>query len=238
MNTEPVALSGGKNATSVQRLKAAFVLSLGGLLAAVRTIFLPHFLAAGVLFIFASYALYKVGFGALPEPFSYLLVGICFIIYGILALAYALLASLVCGLRNAAIHAEDFLYELFSSLKEKVRGKIEGMDEGIAKQQAKVILENSLHEVFAPLKELRFNTAPALIAGVLLSFLTFVSRAVFMARLSRLPAATVSFSAVFASRATLVGALVLNFRWLASLLLWLLYGLGAAALLINVWLIW
>ena len=35
-----------------------------------------------------------------------------------------------------------------------------------------------------------------------------------------------------------VGALVLNFRWLASLLLWLLYGLGAAALLINVWLIW
>lgn len=238
MNTEPVALSGGKNATSVQRLKAAFVLSLGGWLAAVRTIFLPHFLAAGVLFVFASYALYKVGFGALPEPFSYLLVGICFIIYGILALAYALLTSLVCGLRNAAIHAEDFLYELFSSLKEKVRGKIEGMDEGIAKQQAKVILENSLHEVFSPLKELRFNTAPALIAGVLLSFLTFVSRAVFMARLSRLPAATVSFSAVFASRATLVGALVLNFRWLASLLLWLLYGLGAAALLINVWLIW
>ncbi len=201
-------------------------------------IFLPHFLAAGVLFVFASYALYKVWIELLPEPFSYLSAIICFIMYGILALAYALLMSLVCGLRNAAIHTEDFLYELFSSLKEKVRGKIEGMNEGIAKQQAKVILENSLHEVFAPLKELRFNTAPALIAGVLLSFLTFVSRAVFVARLSRLPAATVNFSAVFASRATLVGALVLNFRWLATLLLWLLYGLGAAALLVNIWLVW
>ena len=59
-----------------------------------------------------------------------------------------------------------------------------------------------------------------------------------MARLARIPAATVSFSAVFASRATLVGALILNFRWLATLVLWLLYALGAAAFLFNVWLVW
>ena len=159
-------------------------------------------------------------------------------VFGVLALAYALLTALVFALRSAAVNVEDFLYMLFASVKDKVRSKIDAMDEGIAKQQAKVILENSLREVFAPLKELRFRTLPALVAGVFVSCLTLVSRAVFLARLARLPAATVQFSAVFASRATLVGALILNFRWLATLALWLLYALGAAVMLLSIWMVW
>lgn len=239
MNTEPVPLSRSEyRVAPVQRLKAAFLLSLGGLLVAIRTIFLPHLLAAGGVFVLAVYASWKTWFGYLPEPLSYTAVAAAFVGYGILTLAYALFTSLMCGLRNATVNAEDFLYELFSSLKNKVRTHIDAMDEGIAKQQAKVILENSLREVFSPLKQLRFHTAPALVAGVLVSVFTFISRAVFMARLARIPSATVSFSAVFASRATLVGALILNFRWLASLVLWFLYALGAAAVLFNLWLVW
>ena len=238
MSTDSVPLSRVAAPTAAQRLKAAFMQSLGGLLVSVRTIFLPHALAAGALFVLAVYAAYTCWATWLPAPFSWLAGLAALIGCGALALAYALVTSLVCALRHAAVNVEDFLYELFASLKEKVRGKIDAMDEGVAKQQAKVILENSLREVFAPLKELRFNTAPALVAGVFVSLLTFVSRAVFMARLARIPAATVSFSAVFASRATLVGALILNFRWLATLVLWLLYALGAAAFLFNVWLVW
>ena len=181
MSTDSVPLSRVSVPTAAQRLKAAFMLSLGGLLVSVRTIFLPHALAAGALFVLAVYAAYTCWATWLPAPFSWLAGLAALIGCGALALAYALVTSLVCALRHAAVNVEDFLYELFASLKEKVRGKIDAMDEGVAKQQAKVILENSLREVFAPLMELRFNTAPALVAGVFVSLPPFVSRVVFMA---------------------------------------------------------
>lgn len=238
MSIESVPLSKDSAQTAAGRLKAAFVFSLGTLLVAVRTIFLPHLLAGVGLLVLSCYAVYKSWLFLLPFPLSCLAWLFVLAFLGIFAFGYALLAALVFALRSAAVNIEDFLYTLFSSVKESVRAKIDTMDEGLAKQQAKVILENSLQEVFAPLKALRFNTAPALVAGVFVSLLTFISRAVFLARLARLPAATVSFSAVFASRATLVGALILNFRWLATFLLWLLYAAGILVVVFDIWVIW
>ncbi len=238
MNTDSVPLSAASSSAVPARLKAAFVFSLGGLLVALRTIFLPYMAAAAVLFLWAFYAAYKVFLSALPEPFGWACGLLIFACYGLLALAYALAGALLSALRAAAVNIEDFLYELFAALKEKVRTKVNGMQDGVAKQQAKIILENSLREVFVPLKNLRFSSAPALAAAVFVSLLTFVSRAVFMARLARLPEAAVSFSAVFAGRATLVGALILNFRWLATLLLWFLYALGLGVFVFNLWLVW
>ncbi len=224
--------------SSSERVKAAFLLSFGGLLAVLRTVFLPHLLAAFGLFLFASYTLYKVCFRGLPAPLAWLVSLPAVGGYGLLALTYAAVTSAVFAMHSAACRVEDLLYELFASLKDKVRAQIENMDEGLAKTQAKVILENSLREAFAPLKALRFGGAPAALAGVFLSLLAFVARSVFLARLARLSGSAVNFSAVFAGRATLVGALFLNFRWLSALLLWALYALGALALAANLWLVW
>ena len=66
-----------------------------------------------------------------------------FACYGLLALAYALAGALLSALRAAAVNIEDFLYELFAALKEKVRTKVNGMQDGVAKQQAKIILQLS-----------------------------------------------------------------------------------------------
>lgn len=229
----------GIASATAERLKAAFLLSLGGLLAVLRGIFLPHLLVSLGLFTLAGYAVYKAWLGpGLPAPFSWLAALLVVGGYGALALLYALAVSLVFSIRAAAGHVEDFLYEVFASLKDKVRAKINTMEEGVAKQQAKVILDNSVREVFAPLKAFRLGTAPAAVAGIFISLLTFVTRSVFLARLARLSGATVNFSAVFASRATLVGALFLNLRWLATAALWLLYALGALALALNLWLVW
>lgn len=235
MTIESVPLSKEPPQTAASRLKAAFVFSLGSLLVAVRTIFLPHLLAGLGLFVLCCYASYKTWLGAVPFPLSWLAWLVVLGVFGFLALCFALLASLVFALRSAAVNVEDFLYTLFASVKDSVRAKIDSMDEGIAKQQAKVILDNSLREVFAPLKELRFNTLSSFAAGLFVSCLTLVSRAVFLARLARLPAATVQFSAVFASRATLVGALILNFRWLSTLFLWLLYAAGGLVAVLMLW---
>lgn len=225
-------------ATASQRLKAAFMLALGGLLVVVRTIFLPHLLAAAVLFVVSFYVSYQWCSSWLTEPFSWAAGGIVFVVYGMAALCYALVTSVVFALRSAAVNIEDFLYMLFASLKEKVRSKINSMEEGVAKQQARIILENSVREVFAPLKEFRLAAAPAALAGVLAGVLSWITRSVFLARLAHISGTTVNFSAVFASRATLVGALILNFRWLATVILWVLYAAGAVIFVFNLWLVW
>ena len=239
MNTNAVAAP--KKAAvpvAVQQLKAAFILALGGLLVAVRTIFLPHLLAAVVLFALAFYGAYQLCGAWMVAPFSWITGGVLFVGYGAVALLYALATSLVFALRSAAVNVEDFLYALFGSLKDKVRSKIDSMEEGMAKQQARVILENSVREVFAPLKEFRLQAAPAVAAGILVWLLSGVTRSVFLARLARISGATVNFSAIFASRATLVGALILNFRWLATGVLWILYAAGALVFVLNIWLLW
>lgn len=226
--------------SAAERLQAAFLQVLQGLLAVFRGIFLPHLLASMGLFTLAGYAVYKAWLGpvGLPAPFSLLAAMLVVGAYGALALLYALAVSLVFAIGAAAGRVEDFLYEVFASLKDKVRGKIDAMEEGVAKRQAKVILDNSVREVFAPLKACRLGGAPGAAAGVFLSLLTYITRSVFLARLARLSGATVNFSAVFASRATLVGALFLNLRWLAAAVLWLFYALGALTLLFNLWLVW
>ncbi len=221
-----------------QRLRAAFLFSLGGFLVLLRRIFLPHFLAAGVLFALLGYAVYQTFFFMLPGLLAWAAVGLVCGVSGLLALAYGLTMAFLFALRAVSESAEDFLYAWFASLKQRVRLQVERMDEGVAKQQARVILENSLREAVAPLKAYRLGRGPAVVAGVFLSLLTFVTRSVFLARLAKLSGATVNFSALFASRATLVGAIFLNLRWLASLLLWVLYLGGMAAFLLCLVWVW
>ena len=117
-------------------------------------------MAVMVLLAVACCAVYKAVIGAIPIPFSWVIFGGAVLLYGVLAMGYAIVLSAVFGVRAAAARGEDFLYELFESLKDKVRSKIDNMEEGISKQQAKVILDNSVREVFSPLKKFRFESAP------------------------------------------------------------------------------
>lgn len=222
---------------TTQRLRAAFLLLLGGMLTALRTIFLPYLSVSVCLLVVAVFALHQQFIGFLPAPISWVILLLVLLVYGALAFAYAVGLSLVFGVKSVATHVEDFLYDLFACVKERVRTQIDDMQEGLPKQQAKVILENSVKEVFTPLKNFRLHSAPKAAVWVLVSALTLVTRSVFLARLARISTSTVQFSAVFASRATLVGALFLNLRWLAVLVLWLLYALGLAVLIFNLWII-
>lgn len=232
-----VAEEEGRTALS-QRLRAAFLFSLGGFLVLLRRIFLPHFFAAGMLFALLGYAVYQTLFFMLPGLLAWVAVGLVCGVCGVLALGYGLAMAFLFTLRAVAESAEDFLYAWFASLKERVCQHVERMKEGVAKQQARVILENSLREVVAPLRAYRLGRGPAVVAGVFLSLLTFVTRSVFLARLARLSGATVNFSALFASRATLVGAIFLNLRWLASLLLWGLYLGGMVTFILCLMWVW
>ena len=231
LSAEPV------QASSAERLRVGFIFILGGLLTLLKRGVLPHLLLSIGLWLLTVFAVYRIY--PFEQSISAVLFWIWFIVLVILgsslALVYALLTSIFWALKHAAAYAEDFFYELFETLKNKIRSQINSMEEGIAKQQAKVMLDNSVREILSPLKKLRIGSVPAILGAVLLAVLTFISRSVFLARLARISGATVNFSTIFASRATLVGALFLNMRWLATLILWLLYGVGLLVLILDIW---
>ncbi len=232
-----IKLSEEPKVRTSERLRAGFVLVLGGLLIALKRAVLPHFLLATVLLLVTGYAVYH-HVSAWPAPLNWLILFLSGILGGVLAMGYAFAGAFLYALKQAATYAEDFFYELFEALKDKIRAQIDSLEEGMAKQQAKLILDNSVREVFAPLKQLRIGSVPGVLLAVLVGILTFVSRSVFIARVARTAGTTVKFSRIFASRATLIGALFLNMRWLATLALWMMYALGVLILLWSVYLVW
>lgn len=219
-------------------VRTAFVALLNAMLRSLRVVLLPHLLACLCLFVLAGYALYKAWFGALPGVLYWLAALVNIVAWGALAVMYAVLLSSVFGIYTVSVCVEDFFYALFADIKEKLQDHINSMQDGVAKQQARVLVRNSIAEVFSPLKNLHLSSVPAAAALVLLSALTFVSRSVFFARLARAAGPTVKLSSVFASRATLVGALLLNLRCLSVLVLWILYAAGILVLGLILWLAW
>ena len=120
MSTEPAKeIKPRAVPAAAERLKAAFVLALGGLLVVVLTIFLPHLLLGVVLFALSFYAVHQLFISLLAAPFSWIAGGLFFVGYGLVAMLYALAASVVFALRSAAVNIEDFLYMVFASLKDK-----------------------------------------------------------------------------------------------------------------------
>lgn len=223
------------------KLQAAFSLAFGGLLVVFRRVLLPHILLAAVLLIGAVYAFYTLHLPFVPyfpPLLNKLMWGGVLCLTVLLAGAYAALASTLYALYCACVYAEEFFYALFQALKDNLHAKINNLDEGVAKQQARVLLDNSMKEVLEPLHQMRFHSFSATLGHLLLGVLTLVSRSVFLARLAHLTGTTVHFSALFASRATLVGALFLNMRWLTLLGLAGCYALGGLILLCVLWIVW
>lgn len=238
-DSTPGQLPGGQTDTPAERLRAGFLLILGGLVVVLKRAVLPHLLLAFGLWLINGVAWYSVTVAGtvLPAPLGWSILLAALLVGAVAALGYAFLTALFYSLKSAAAYAEDFFYELFEAIKDKIRAQINTLEDGVAKQQAKVMLDNSVREVLSPLKNLRVGSVPAALLTVVLGIMTFVSRSVFVARLARVSGKTVHFSTIFASRATLVGALFLNMRWLAALLLWVMYAIGLLVFILDIWVI-
>ena len=236
-----IKLSAVPKGEELENLKEPFSLSflslLNVMMLAWRRVFLPHLSAMMVLLFLAGIGFYQLfeGVNGGLTPLGWICLALFLFIYGSFCFGYAVVLSFVFSIKEVAVCVEDFLYALFSYIKANVLAKINNMEEGIPKQQAKIILNNSIKEVFLPLRSLHLNSILDTAAALLLLLFTFVSRCVFLARLARFSTKTVQFSKLFASRATLVGALFLNLRWLSILLLGILYVVVFIILIINIW---
>lgn len=200
-------------------------------------VFLPHMALSAVIFIVAAVASYRMGENVLPES-SWLLVLwglLIFVFYGAAAFLYAVLTSGLFALRALSGKMEDFVYSLFSVVKEKIAGRINSMEEGLAKDQAKILLTSSLAEVMSELKRTPMRSVGAGLARVFLGLMSFVAKSVLIGRIMEISGATVSVSAVFASRVTLAGAIFLNMSLICTVFLWGLYLIGALVFGTGVW---
>ncbi len=217
---------------AVQRL---FSQAVGGVLAVLQKAFLPH-LAAGLgLFLMTSYVTYA--FGLAPAGFpSWVENGLAaglFVVYGAAAFLYAMLTACVFALRAACATWDAFIEDLLTQVKEKVASKIDNMNEGLAKDQAKVVVAGSVREVAALFAGYERTSVLRWLSAVLLGVLTLALRSVLLARIVKISGQTVNLAKLFAGRATLAGAVFLNLRLFATLALWGLYAAGILVVLLN-----
>lgn len=226
---------GLSSATALQKAQNAFLAALKLLFQILAQVFLPHITGAVGIFLLLAFVVYHVFTGRtdLPASAGTGIILLLLFFYGAFTFIYAVLTSCVFSIRVVSGKMEALMYDVFAALKEKIAAKIENMDEGIAKEQAKVVMRNSIAELFGSFKTYKLTSIPAAIAVLFLSFLTFVTKSVFIGKIMQMSGATISFSAIFASRATLIGAIFLNLRLLSTVLLIVLYGFAGVLVILN-----
>ena len=214
---------------------ALFMQALAGLLAVLQKAFLPH-LAAGIgLFLMTAYVTYIFLLKPLqwPPVLEAVLVACCFTLYALFAFSYSLVTACVFALRAVCTTWDEFIDDWLGLVKQKVASKIENMHEGIAKEQAKVVVAGSVQEVAGLFRQYNYTSWLRWLAAVLLGVLTFALRSVLLAKIVQISGKTVQLGKLFAGRATLVGAVFLNLRLFSTVLLWLLYAGGVFIVLMN-----
>ena len=219
----------------VENSQGLFYQALGSLANALQTGFLPHLLWGLGLFLLTTYTSYFFLFRSFqfPSAIENFLLIVFFLICGFAALFYGILLATAAAFYRISSDLEDFIEGVFDLVKSAVNAKIETMTDGIAKEQAKVVVRDSVGEVMQLFRSYDMRSFPRWLALVFLGGLTFVLRSVLVARIVKVAGTTVNFGKLFAGRATLLGAVFLNLKLFSLLFLWLLYVLGGSVLLFN-----
>lgn len=210
--------------------KTLFQRAFQTLLLVLRRVFLPHLLAGLGLFLVSAYVVQTAVLAPLPKNVAALLSGVVLLVLGGLAFLYTLLASGVCAVRQASVSWEEFLDDTLEKIKERAATQIEDLNAGLSKAQARAVLSGSVREVVGVYRGTRSRSLVQGFCAVFLGVLSLALRSVLLARLARAAGKTVQLGKLFAGRATLVGAVFLNLRFFSTVLLYLLYSVGAAVL--------
>ena len=230
LSPEPVPSS--KPGVLVQGMKNIFLV--------LQKVFLPHLAAGMGAFLIIAFATYMwvLQPARLPSTLNFLVAFVFFIFYGCVVFFYSCLAASVFALRTACVTLEDFIDNILTQVKENIASRIDDMNEGLAKDQAKVLVSGSVRDVFRTVRKQELKKFPRLLAALFLGSVTIAMRSVLIARIAKISSTTVQLSKVFAGRATIIGAIFLNLRLFSTLLLLLVYGVGGPVLFANCLLVW
>lgn len=196
---------------------------------------LPHLLAGLGLFAVLSYAAYL--HFLLPIHLHGILLWMalaCVLgFYGFMVFCYALLTTSLFALRLACVALDEFISQTLDRVKEKMVAQLDGVQDGLAKDQAKVLVRGSVREVLWG-EYRQTMPLPKWVVAVFLGAITLALRSVLVARIVKASSTTIKLSKIFAGKATLVGAVFLNLRFFSTALLGLAYAVGGVILILNV----
>lgn len=228
MKTDSVPLSASQK-------NNLFTQGMLGFASVLQKVFLPHLLAGMGLFLLAAYVSYSLLLKPLhlPGPLDFALAGLLFAVYSMAAFAYSMLAACAFAVRTACAAWEDFIDASIDLVKENIASHIQDMNDGLAKDQAKVLVSGSVREVFRQMGKNELKRFPRWLAAAFLGAVTLALRSVLIAKIVKLSGTTVKFGKLFAGKATLAGAVFLNLRLFSTLLLLLIYAAGAMGLAAN-----
>ncbi len=201
---------------------------------------LPHLLAGLGLFVVVSYTAYLHVLAPLHLPSFFLVIAVCLLFgfYGLAAFGYALLTASLFALRLACVAWDEFIDQTLDQVKDKMVSRLDGVQDGLAKDQAKVLVRGSVREVLRG-EYRQTMPLPKWVVAVFLGALTLALRSVLVARIVKTSGTTIKLSKIFAGKATLVGAVFLNLRFFSTVLLGLAYLAGGVILILNViWVCW
>ena len=145
---------------------------------------------------------------------------------------YMLLAAGVYALRLACITWDNFIDDVLDQVQEKMISRLDTFNDSLAKDQAKVLVRGSVQEVYENTR--RSATLPRWLITATLGVLMLAVRAVLTARILKFAGTTIKVSKIFAGKATLVGAIFLNLRLFATLLLAVVYIAGGIVGILSV----
>ena len=209
---------------------SAFRTLLGGLVQLLQKVFLPHFAAALGMWLLTAFVVFRFLLDPLSAyPALKTGLGIIFgILSGVLLFGYGFITACVCAIRIGGAAWEDFLDAQFGRVQQVLGTKVADMDESISKDQARVLVSGSVRDVFAPFKQKSKNSLVGGLSAIVLGLMTLATRSVLISKIVKVSGRTVRLSKLFAGRATLVGAIVLNLHFFAVLLQGALYLAGLA----------
>jgi len=231
MNTDSIPLS--KIATSQEA--GLFLQAVQGVLAIFKNVFLPHLGIGFAIYALVTYVTYHYLIAPVKmTPFLAFFCVLCIMIfYGGITLFLSVLGACLFSLRKACVAWEEFLEGLLDRVKETALSKIENLNDGITKEQAKIVIRGSVRETIASLRPQSFSTVGNWAVAFVLGCLILAMRSVLVAKVVKYSGRTIKMTKLFAGRATLVGAIFLNLRFFSTVLLLSLYVGSAALLLLN-----
>lgn len=213
---------------------------LRGAMEILRRVFFPHLVGGMGLVLLVAYVTYAYCLAPahLSPKIETFLAVFLFGGYAVAGFIYSFFAACVFALRSACATWEDFIDRLFEQVKNNLAARLDDWNEGVAKDQAKVLVRGSVREVFSSARKNGLISLPRWVAAIFLGALTLTMRSVLIARIVKISGTTVRFSKLFAGKATLVGAVFLNLRLFSTLFLLLTYGVGAGLLAVNLYIVY
>ena len=193
----------------------AFRPVLSGLLQLLQKVFLPHLAAALGLWLVTFFVFARAWDAAASLVALKVAAEVVFgVVSGGVLFVYGFLAACMCAVRIGSASWEDFLDAQFTRVEAAVLAKAGNADRDMPKSEAEALVAGSVQDTLAPLKQ----KGPLLAvwsAAVLLGLMRMALRSVLVRQMAKMSGTTLRMSRLFAGKATLAGAVLLNLHFLA-----------------------